>query len=171
MQSLQKALPQLVQYTKKSDEEFKSQFINSMSEFLKSTHQSFNYFNKLGVAVRSYYVEENDTYSGPFLESVHFDIDTSAFADSNIAYSNAWIEQDMNIGNVTIFPMSFMLTIKKEGKSVFLEEDFHPVILSLNSMVYSVSDHVVGALCEYCDLTNFNIVFDCKSGSVDYGEY
>ena len=171
MQSLQKALPQLVNYTKKNDDEFKSQFVSSLSDHLKSINASFQYFNKIGLAIRSYYSEENDSYSEPTIEGFHFDIDSSAFTRTDFTYGNKWTSEGMNIGNVTIFPMAFMLLAKKNNESNFVEEEFGQVISSLNNMIYSVVDHVIGSLVEYTDLSNFNIVFDCQSGTVDYGEY
>ena len=64
-----------------------------------------------------------------------------------------------------------MVLAKKNNESNFVEEEFGQVISSLNNMIYSVVDHVIGSLVEYTDLSNFNIVFDCQSGTVDYGEY
>ena len=171
MQTLQKALPQLVNYTLKSDSDFKAQFVSSFSQHLMSMHQSFPYFNKLGMAVRCYYVEENDSYQEPNLESVHFDIDVSAFSDTSFSYSTTWMNESMTLGNIGIFPHPYMLMLKKENKSFLLEEEFYQVVSSLHSMIYSVSKHILDALGDYCAMNSFNIVFDCKSGTIDYGEY
>lgn len=171
MHTLQKALPQLVHYTVKSDNEFKSQFVNSFSQHLRGINENFPSFNKVGLTVRSYYSEENDSYQDPILESIHFDIDESAFTNTDIAYSKSWLESTMDSGNLTIFPMSYMLTMLKDDKCVFLQPEMREVVLSINSMIYSVNSHVISALCNYADLNNFNIVFSATSPTPEIGEY
>jgi len=167
---LKKDLHQLVKSYVNIRYEFKTTFPQAFCEHLYELRKGFPYFESFGFFVETYYDEDTDSYATPFISTINYKVDLSAFVDTSL--HRPWLYVEMQANNLFMFPSIFGLKkVDKDNNKIFIDDDFFEALYEIKTLVQQVGDAIVSSLMHYqSDHVNTVIIFDIANKTFNVEE-